>query len=84
MEAFDEAVRLRTAHLRRAVFDLLELEEQLVGVTVLTAEELTPVVAEAARTFTACSAKTAATRLFRIWTAVTGSFEVTAVRTRSG
>ena len=46
MEAFDVPVRLRPPHLRPAVLDLLELEEQLVGVPVLGAAELAPVVAE--------------------------------------
>ena len=44
MEALDDAVRLRSANF--AVFDLLELEEQLVGVLVLRAAELAFVVAE--------------------------------------
>ena len=43
MEPFDEAVRLRTAHRRLPVLDLLELEEQLVGVPVVAAAVLAPV-----------------------------------------
>lgn len=34
VEALDDAVRLRPAHLGGAVFDLFELQEQLVGVLV--------------------------------------------------
>ena len=43
---FAEPVRLRPARLRPPVLDLLELEEQLVGVPVLSVAELAPVVAE--------------------------------------
>ena len=46
MEAFDVPVRLRPAHLRPAVLDLLKLEEQLVGVLVLPAAELAPAVVQ--------------------------------------
>ena len=46
MEAFDEAVRLGPADLRGAVFDLLELDEELVGVLVRPAAVLAAVVAQ--------------------------------------
>ena len=42
----DEPVRPRTGHPRLLVLDLLELEKQLVGVPVLPAAELAPVVAQ--------------------------------------
>ena len=46
VEPLDEAVRLGSADLRGAVFDLLELEEELVGVLVRSAAVLAAVVAE--------------------------------------
>lgn len=46
MEALDEAVRLGPADLRGAVFDLLELQEELVGVLVRPAAVLAAVVAQ--------------------------------------
>ena len=76
MEALDEAVGLRPAHLRRAVFDLLELQEQLVGVLVLAASVLPTVVAHTVSTFTPCSSKKGSSSLSRTWTAVTGIFDV--------
>ena len=46
VQALDDAVALRTADLRGLVSDVLELEEQLIGMAVRPAPELAAVVAE--------------------------------------
>ena len=76
VEPLDEAVRLEPPDLRGSVLDVLQLQEELVGVFVRPAAVLAPVVAQDGRIFTPCSSKKGSTWLFRIWTAVTGIFEV--------
>ena len=61
VEAFDEAVRLGPPDLRRPVLDVLELQEELVGVLVRPAAVLTSVVAQDVRIFTPCSSKKGST-----------------------
>lgn len=49
VEAFDEAVAQGTPHTGGRVFDLLELQEEFVGMRVLSAAELPPIVRQDGR-----------------------------------
>lgn len=67
VEPVDEAVRTEPGDLRGVVFDLLQLQEELIGVLVRLAAVVAAVVAEDRLcTFGACASKKGSTWLFRI------------------
>ena len=76
METLDEAVPLGPPDPRGSVLDVLELQEELVGVLVRPPQYLRPLSLRMVRIFTPRSSKKGSTWLLRIWTAVTGIFEV--------
>ena len=72
VEPLDEAIGLRPADPGGAVLDVLELQEELVGVAVRPAAVRAPVVAQDGPHLHAVLLEEGSTWLFRIWTAVTG------------
>ena len=76
VEALDEAVRLGSSHPRGSVLDVLQLQEELVRVFVRPAAILAPVVAQDRLDLHAVPLEEGQRVVVRIWTAVTGIFEV--------
>ena len=72
VQAFDEAVGLRPSDLRGAVLDLLELEEQLVGVRSGRPQTSRPLSDSMVAILSLWASKLGSTSLFIRWTAVTG------------